>query len=103
VAIDYNNIGIVHSSQGNYSKALEFFQKALKIDEKVFGNEHPMVAIRYINIGFVYYSQGDYFRALEYYHKALKIQKKVLGDNHPTTINTYNIIEKINRQTDNAQ
>jgi len=103
VAIRYNNIGNVYYSQGNYSKALEYYQNALKIDEKVFGNEHPNVAIRYNNIGNVYYSQGDYSKATEYHQKALKIRKKVLGDNHPDTIKTYNTIEKITRQTDNAQ
>jgi len=103
VAIRYNNIGVVYYSQGNYSKALEYYQKALKIDEKAFGNEHPNVAIRYDNIGYVYSSQGDYSKALEYLHKALKIRKKVLGDNHPDIIDTYNAIEKITRQTDNAQ
>ena len=40
IATSYNNIGAVYVHQGDYSKALEYFFKALAIREKVFGPEH---------------------------------------------------------------
>ena len=48
MAISYNNIGNVHLNKagagfgrGEYAKALEFFEKALAIDLKKLGPNHP--------------------------------------------------------------
>ena len=43
VARSYNNIGLVYDSQGDYAHALEYFQKALDIRRKVYGEGHPKV------------------------------------------------------------
>ena len=66
----YGNLGNVKNWQGNYPKALDFFFKALKLDEET-GNKNGM-ARRLGNIGIVYEEQGDYQKALDYYLKALK-------------------------------
>ena len=88
----FNNIAFVYRLRGNYPKALEWYQKALVIDEKVLGLEHPNTAIRYNNIAAVYDNQGDYPKALEWYQKALVIDEKVLGLEHPNTAIKYNNI-----------
>jgi len=62
----YNNIALVYDNQGEYPKALEWFQKALAICEKVLGKEHPDTAMTYNNIAMVYNNQGDYTKALEW-------------------------------------
>ncbi|MCL2361949.1 MAG: tetratricopeptide repeat protein [Defluviitaleaceae bacterium] len=92
IALLFNNIAIVCSSQGDYPKALEWNQKDLKICEKVLGLEHPNTATTYNNIAAVYDKQGDYPKALEWNQKALKIREKVLGLKHPDTAATYNNI-----------
>jgi len=81
----------------DYVKALEYYQKALSIFEKVLGKEHPSTATTYNNIAGVYYKQGDYVKVLEYYQKALSIAEKVLGNKHPSTATTYNNIGEIYR------
>ncbi|MCL2718799.1 MAG: tetratricopeptide repeat protein [Lachnospiraceae bacterium] len=87
-----NNIGSIHNRQGDYSKALEWYHKALAIDEKVLGKEHPSTAITYDNIAGTYDEQGDYPKAMGWYQKALTISEKVLGKDHPSTaITSYNI------------
>ncbi len=40
-ATTYNNIAGVYYAQGEYEKALEWYDRALKIYEKVFGKQHP--------------------------------------------------------------
>ena len=40
--------------QGNNEKALEYYEKALAIDKKTHGEEHPDVATSLNNIGLVY-------------------------------------------------
>ena len=73
-----------------YDRALEYYQKSLAIEKKIFDEPHPNVAASYNNIGFVYSSQGDYDRALEYYLRALSIRKQVFGESHPDLANSYN-------------
>ena len=58
MAISYNNIGSVHDNKGEYDKALEHYQKALAIQLKQLGPEHPYVARSYNNIGAVHDKQG---------------------------------------------
>ena len=91
-ATSYNNIGLTYDYLGDYTKALEYLQKALDIREKVLGKEHPDTATSYNNIGSVYDDQGDYTKALEYYFKDLAICEKVLGKEHPSTATSYNNI-----------
>ncbi len=90
VATSYNNMGLVYDAQGDYAKALEYHNKALKIRLATFGENHPDVATSYNNMGLVYYSQGDYAKALEYYNKALKIWLAIFGENHPNVATSYN-------------
>ena len=71
----YNNIGIVHDDQGNYPKAIEYYLRALKIDEEL-GDKKGMSAC-YNNIGNVHREQGNYPKATEYFLKSLKIKEEL--------------------------
>jgi tetratricopeptide (TPR) repeat protein len=82
------NIGGIYWSHGNYAKALEYYFKALKINEEV-GNKKDQAA-NLGNIGLVYHSQGNYAKALEYYFKALKINDEI-GNKQGQAINLGNI------------
>lgn len=86
--IIYNSIGGIFHSQGDYPKALKYYQKALNIREKVLGKEHPDTAIIYNNIGGIYFCQGEYTKAIEYLKRTIAIVEKVLGPNHPYTKQT---------------
>ncbi|CAF4246249.1 unnamed protein product, partial [Rotaria sordida] len=77
---------------GDYSKALEFYEKAHKIREKAVPPNHPHLASSYNNIGVVYKNMGDYSKALEFYEKAHKIREKALPPNHPDLATSYNNI-----------
>jgi hypothetical protein len=46
VTIGANNIGQILQAKGDLDGALRYTQRALAIDEKVYGPEHPTVAIR---------------------------------------------------------
>jgi tetratricopeptide (TPR) repeat protein len=71
--------GCLYSEQGNYSKALEYCNKDLEIQEKVLGKDHPNNATSYNNIGNIYNNIGEYKKAFEYHFKALEIFKKNMG------------------------
>ena len=79
----YNNLGLAYKQKGDYDKALEYFQKALKLDLKQVGPWHTEVAIRYNNLAMTYEYKGEYDKAIAYYEKALAMGLKQLGAEHP--------------------
>jgi len=83
VAVLLNNLGRAYETLGDASKAIEYYEKALQIDLKAFGDQHPQVAIYYNNFGMAYKTLGDASKAIEYYEKALLIFTKVYGKDHP--------------------
>ena len=78
-------MALVYSAQGDYAKALEYYEKDLEISERVLGSDHPDTATTYNNMANVYHVQGDFAKALEYYEKALIVFLEKLGKNHPHT------------------
>ncbi|VVB52228.1 Photosystem I assembly protein Ycf3 [uncultured archaeon] len=56
---------------GKYELALEYFQKALEIDEKL--KDIRRKATRLNNIGIVYQNWDKPGKALEYFQKSLKL------------------------------
>jgi tetratricopeptide (TPR) repeat protein len=74
MGITLGNIGIVHADKGEYDKALEYYDKSLKIEEEL-GDKRGM-GDTLNNIGIVHLNKGEYDTALEYYDKSLKIQEE---------------------------
>ena len=85
----------------DYPKALEYYNKALGICKKIYGEEHSDIAMSYDYIGLVYYNLSDYFESLEYYNKALVIRKKLYGEDDSRTAASYVNIGLIYRKTGN--
>ena len=56
---DGNNLGLVLKDLGETEKAKSCFERALKIDEKVFGLDHPSVATVVNNLGSVLKDLGE--------------------------------------------
>ncbi|MBF0556254.1 MAG: tetratricopeptide repeat protein [Nitrospirae bacterium] len=80
---------------GESKKALEYYEKALKIDLNVYGENHPNVATEYNNMGNAWDIIGESKKALEYYEKALEILQKFYDDNHPRVRKIKNNINSI--------
>ena len=91
----YHMGGFGNHHLGKYQKALEWYQKALAICERVLGKEHPDTATTYNNIANVYKNQDNYEKAIELYEKALAICEKVLGKEHPNTVTISNNLASI--------
>ena len=85
-----NNLGLAYHNKGEYDKAIEYYQKAIAIDKKFYGEEHPEIAIDYNNLGLAYRNKGEYDKAIDYYQKALAIDKKFYGEEHPDIAIDYN-------------
>ncbi|CAF3565945.1 unnamed protein product [Adineta steineri] len=91
-AIYHHQLGSVHLNQGDYEKAIWYFEQGLEILQKILPSNHLHLATIYNNIGGVYDKMGEYSKALSYYEKALEILQKTLPSNHPNLATPYNNI-----------
>jgi len=78
-----NFLGVVLDAEAKYSEAEPLYQRALSIDEKVLGPEHPTVAEGLSNLARLYADQGKYAEAEPLFKRALVIHEKALGPEHP--------------------
>jgi len=77
-AISNNCLGIVQSCKGNQTKALDYFNLSLKINEEV--GDKKGISSSLGSIGNVFKDQGNYSRALENYFGALKLTEELKLD-----------------------
>ena len=92
LAEDFNNIGELYFSKGEFDISLNFFQKCLEIGLKTLGEEHRDVANSYNSIGLVLEKKTEYDKAIKFYQKCLEIYLKILGETDPDVAETYNNI-----------
>jgi tetratricopeptide (TPR) repeat protein len=69
-AIEYYNLGMDQSKKENFEKAIEYFEKAIKVD--------PEFAFAWDNLGINYRRLNNYEKAIECYEKSLEIDPKGL-------------------------
>ena len=69
--------------QGNYKKAIHYFELALASSLKTYGEQHPNVATYRNNLGSAWNSLGEYKKAIDYYELALASDLKTYGEQHP--------------------
>ncbi|CAF1192713.1 unnamed protein product [Adineta steineri] len=93
----YVCLGYTKNQQGDYEKAIWYFEQALKIQEQDLPSNDPLLATSYNNIGNVYEKTGEYSKALSFYEKALEIDQKALSSNHPDLATPYNNIGLVYR------
>jgi tetratricopeptide (TPR) repeat protein len=75
-----------------YSSARPLFERALAINEKALGPDHPDTATSMNNLGYLLWAQGDQAGARPYYERALAIRERVLPRDHPdmaTSLNNF--------------
>lgn len=88
----YGKLANYYNDNQDIPKALELFNRALRIQEAALGDDHPETSMTYNNIGMIYMHIGDYPLALEYFNKAKKIREKSLQAEHKYTATIYNNI-----------
>ncbi|WP_374409324.1 CHAT domain-containing protein [Hydrogenophaga sp.] len=80
----------LYKAMGRYDEALPLYRRALAIDEKALGANHPDTAIDLNNLAGLYESMGRYDEALPLYRRALAIKEKALGADHASTATSLN-------------
>jgi CHAT domain-containing protein len=82
VAASYNDLGVVYS-QIDADKALDFYDKALVVYEKLYTKDHPKIAIANINLGIIYQQLKLYGDAVNSFETAEKIWNSIYPNGHP--------------------
>ena len=82
VAASYNDLGVVYS-QIDPDKALDFYDKALVVYEKLHTKDHPKIAIANINLGIIYQQLKLYGDAVNSFETAEKIWNRIYPNGHP--------------------
>jgi hypothetical protein len=92
---DWNSYGAIWSTKGEYDKAIDSFNNALKSDMAMHGEYHPKVGRDLSNLGEAWKNKGEYNKAIEYYRKAALCFDMKLGENHPYTVEARKNIETL--------
>ena len=105
-ALSNHEIAKEYYRNGDYEKALEYYQKArnsfeqlLSYSRRSLGDGHANtitiqknLAAEYNAIGDVYRIQKKYAEAMSWLNKSLDIRERIQGKDHPQTAETYNNI-----------
>ena len=70
----YFSIGVIEQKQGDLEKSLEFYNKGLKINEKIINKSD--ISKFYNQIGMICNDKGEYNKALDYHNQSLKIAEE---------------------------
>jgi len=83
-----SDLAKVYSREQQWVLAKQAYQRALEIDRRVLGDDHPRVAYRLENLAIVAQNMGDLKQAEDLYRDALGRQEHAYGDRHPETETT---------------
>jgi tetratricopeptide (TPR) repeat protein len=79
----YNYLGIFYKDLGDFNNAKGEFTKAIELEIKNFGEDHPNTSIYRSNLAVVLQDLGELNEAKELISKALQSNIKILGEDHP--------------------
>ena len=83
------------SEKGDYDAAEPLFRRALAINERALGPEHPVTATSLNNLSALLSDKGDYDAAEPLYHRALAIRERALGPEHPDTMRSLKTLRRL--------
>ncbi|MCK4464940.1 MAG: tetratricopeptide repeat protein, partial [Bacteroidales bacterium] len=68
----YNNLGIIYSIRGDYSKALSYYERAIQLLIQIPGTYKNVIPDTYNNLGSIYLKMKDYEKALDWFLKSVE-------------------------------
>ncbi|CAF4843448.1 unnamed protein product, partial [Rotaria sp. Silwood2] len=97
-ATTYVNLGETYREMKDYSTALTYFEKGLKIREKKLPKNHPDLAVVYHNLAKLYFSTRQYNMGMKNVQQAVEIAQEKLSSNHPHLADYRETFEKIRKK-----
>lgn len=81
-----NTICALLSKKGDYAQALPLAEQALKTNQQLHGDEHPVTLTCIKNLAWLYQQNGDYIKAQPLLLRAVELNERKLGADHPETV-----------------
>jgi tetratricopeptide (TPR) repeat protein len=78
-----DNLAGVYSGEHQWALANQTYERALDIDRRVLGDDHPRVAMQLYDLAVVAQDQGDLKQAETFYREAIRRLDHAYGDRHP--------------------
>lgn len=82
IAANLNVIAQAHTKQGDYTKAIEAFTKAINVLISIYGNCSTELIIMYYHLADCQLCMNDFTSALQSISKAIKIIDKIFGEKY---------------------
>ncbi|CAF4775708.1 unnamed protein product, partial [Rotaria socialis] len=97
-ATTYKNLGEPYRGMKDYTTALTYYQKGLKICEDKLAKSRPDSAIIYPNTSKLYFSTQKYSTVMKYVQQAVEIGQEKLSSTHPHLVEYRETFEKIRKK-----
>lgn len=94
--ITLNSLGAVAYSQGEYGRALGYWQKALAVFDAL-DHEHPAAANALTGLGTLDEAEAAYESAAANHGRALEINERQMGPDHPDVMMALNNVADVHR------
>jgi len=78
-----SDLAMVYTWQQQWVLAKQTHERALEIDRRLLGDDHPRVAMRLSNLAIVAQNMGDLQQAESLYREAIRRNEQTYGDRHP--------------------
>jgi serine/threonine protein kinase/Tfp pilus assembly protein PilF len=79
------DLATVYEREQRWDLAKQTYERALSIDRRILGNDHPRVASHLHNLAVVAQNMGDLKRAESLYRDAIASEERAFGSQHPET------------------
>jgi serine/threonine-protein kinase len=83
LASHLSDYGVFLFKSTRYDEALPVGEEALRLQRKLYGAEHTLVATSLLNLSAAHVEVGDYETAEKLLRECLAMRRKLLGDQHP--------------------
>ena len=80
-----DDLAQVYVSEQQWTLAKQTYERALEIDRRILGDDHPRVAMRVNNLAVVAQNTGDLKLAEALFRDAISRHEKAYGNQHPET------------------
>lgn len=94
----YHQLGEVKQKQGDYQKALSFYQISLEINQQHFSEDHSTQATTYSSMGLVLENMENYTEALKFHKRAASIMEGSASSSHLNLATCYSNISRVSQK-----
>lgn len=97
---ELNTRAIALNEQGQHSEAIKLEEKALKVAQERYGDNHAKVGLSLNKLGEFYLAQGKFTEAESFFQRSLAILLMTYTRNHPAVVSVLHNLTVLFENTD---